>query len=339
MTAIVEPLPPSNRGNLYPSLERVLGVDRLSLVFQVSGFPRLEDGWASKRSGMFRIVECGGATVYMNVFRIGRQVWGKAEWNPSRVLDPNGWGLCSLADLAGTIGQVSDIIFSSATPVLPLELWGVKRIDVARDFQTRNPGHLLTGLMTVGRLYSKDLLLHINPYTFAPESLEVISGKSSGRVSLYSKHAETSVAPEGVLRWEVQARGWAERYGGIKTVGDLNASNIAELAENRWRWSGMGARVVGRTSLAMAIDSLDMTELRKERILGRIWLLNTPGVPLKPSKIDVEVHHLLRNLGMTLPGDWYDVTADRPESELDLARGVEVEIGPVRPGTRAGAPD
>jgi hypothetical protein len=78
-------------------------------------------------------------------------------------------------------------------------------------------------------------------------------------IRAYDKHAENALAPDGTVRFEVEARSpWAKTLGDIKRFEDLTRENLLRLAMNRWEWSQMGNEVSG---LQVALDKIVRSDL------------------------------------------------------------------------------
>ena len=231
------------------------GVDRVSISFPVRSWERDVGAWAggiNHRPGTDPTVTHSGSVkldqvdVFVGV-REGGGVpvsWGKVEFNPARVVDPDGVGLCPVVELVPIIARALEAageVLEVATEVGDMR---VKRLDVARDFEdVEAPGFYVRGLLQVKRKWARYASVYNDPVRGCAETLRVGSG--SGMVRLYDKHQESpGKAAPGHLRWEAECRsGWTDRYGNIRTVQDLTTTNIGQLASDRWEWSSMGVEV------------------------------------------------------------------------------------------------
>lgn len=315
---------PRDNSSEPANLTHILGVDKAAISCQVYELPAPGGVWlptgVTRRSAT---INRHGAGVQVTVGHVQRSVWARAEWNPSRLVDPEGWQLCSLQEWKATVEVVADIVARELQPVRPSGAWNLKRLDLARDFRAMHPDRLLVGLSTGPRAYAKSVALFRSPQTGEPQTLEIKVGRA-GSVRLYDKHQENSRVPQRVLRWEVEARQWLKRKAEVRTVSEATASALSGLAWDRWRWSGMGASVVGPTAVALAIESLDATEAHKERLLGHVIRMTTPGVDVSASRLDAEIRRVLTEFGIALTPQWDPLGDDRAAVRLDLARGKEV---------------
>ncbi len=135
----------------------LVGVDWLSLSFAVGAFERQEESWSSfglrspgkPEEVRNRVVteKVEGAHVRLAVFEVNatRQARGKVEFNPARVLDPDGWSLASPAEVGEALSLVLPVLHDYITPATDLDRWGLCRVDVARDFQNVTHGSQLVG--------------------------------------------------------------------------------------------------------------------------------------------------------------------------------------------------
>jgi hypothetical protein len=204
-----------------------------------------------------------------------KSVFGKMEFNPSRIVDPNGFGLASLM---GTIDALREMVRIADFLVVPmygsdLSSYRVKRIDLAKDFHAVNStSALVRGLATFPRKHVKKNFVHADPILGGAQTLTV--GSNAGMVRLYDKHVQAAGGVEpGTVRWEVQARSaWAKSYGGIRTVGDLSESNVTQLSLNRWEWSGMGSEVVRHLDVSEIAARLGIKEAEASTFYG--WLVD-----------------------------------------------------------------
>lgn len=245
-----------------------LGVDRVSLAFPLLDWERDPEAWSmgtTHRPGTepstttATTVAVGATTAYVGTMEgAGRPVpWGKVEFNPARVVDPEGVGLCELADLHDCVMDVVGELGELVTPALPVAEWRTKRLDVARDFQgVADPAFYIRGLASSRRKWARVVSVHQDAAKGAAETLRV--GSKAGMVRLYDKHEESPTKTQpGHLRWELEARSaWLGRIGAIETMSDVTESTVRQLAADRWQWSEMGAeitatdRLIGRLQAA-----------------------------------------------------------------------------------------
>jgi hypothetical protein len=252
--------------------------------------------------------------------------WGKAEFNPSRIVDPGGYGLAPITQLRPAVDAVS----KELRALVEAEdwntgEWSVKRLDLARDFEGIDQAPtLIRALAPIHRPYSRRNLVHADPSRLGAQTLMVGSG--AGVVRLYDKHAETSgVAPVGSIRWESECRtGWLGTYGGIKRLQDVSEGSASRLAENRWEWSQMGAEVAGDLNrLVGRVRSSDLTVREQRAFLG--WMVEQASGACwePPSKATLaKWRKVQRDLGIASPTDL--VTTGAVLRRLDWDTGREV---------------
>jgi len=233
--------------------------------------------------------------------------WGKVEYNPARVLEPEGWGTCSVGEALLTVGPALSAAKELVSPAWDdPSLYSVKRLDVARDFEAVDePSTLIRSLGALPRRWSRLNMTHADPQRNGAQTLFVGSG--AGGVRLYNKHEETEgVAPEGTVRWETEARKWLQNYGGIRQLGDVTKEAVDGLALNRWEWSQMGAEVASSTSrLVQLVNESDLTPGQRLTFLG--WLVEqSAGVESSSlSKNSLtKYRRLQRQLGIAAPVDF-----------------------------------
>jgi hypothetical protein len=245
------------------------GVDRLSVAFPLADWSHDPEVWGG---GITRRPGPGGSTSWNASVALGRSVdqnakklgggelpsifvgvmerpgmplpWGKIEYNPARVVDPDGVTLCPPEDVRATLREAVTTALQLVKPSVPLSDMRVRRLDVARDFQeVQSPSFYVRGLLNVRRPWARYSAVYNDPGKGGAESLRVGSG--AGLVRLYDKNEESpEKAKAGHLRWEAECRrGWAERYGDVTTVADLTTDNVRHLAIDRWDWSSMGVEV------------------------------------------------------------------------------------------------
>jgi len=198
--------------------------------------------------------------------------WGKVEFNPSRVLDPDGWGLVRPDELSHALAEVVPIARQHLRPAAEVAAWGVRRIDLARDFEgVSKPANIVRALAPLPRPWARRNLVHSDPSRQGAQTLMVGSG--AGVVRLYDKNAETEGrAPEGVLRWEAECRRhWAAKYGGLLAVADITQVSCVALAEDRWAWSGMGTEVGAMSRVYELVRSSGLSVREQNGLLVFVW--------------------------------------------------------------------
>jgi hypothetical protein len=257
--------------------------------------------------------------------------WGKVEYNPARILEPDGWGLCSLGEALLTVGPALTAARQLVSPVWDdPELYSVKRVDVAKDFESvDDPSMLIRSLGSLPRRWSRLNMTHADPKRNGSQTLFVGSG--AGGVRLYNKHDETSgEAPEGTVRWETEARkGWLMNYGGIRQLGELNEESVETLARDRWEWSQMGAEVASSTSrLVQLVNQSDLSASQRLLFLG--WLVEqSAGIDSSSLSKNTlsKYRRLQRQLGIAAPVDF--------GSMIEVVRRLDWETGKELVSVRA----
>lgn len=160
----------------------------------------------------------------------------------------SGWSLrqCEhdLADDLASIGWSA--AWAVTSPGCELPEARAQRADIARDFRgIMSPALFVYGLEPIKRAYARRAFTYHDPQRANAPTLCV--GSKAGQVRRYDQHAADADkgAPEGFLRFEVQANdGWLEAAG-VRTAADLDAMACARIAEQRWQWSAMGTLVTG----------------------------------------------------------------------------------------------
>lgn len=295
-----------------------VGVDRLSVSFPLAGFDDHHAAWSSITTvspGTDRAAERRGHSlkrdgrqVFVGVAQVpevGRWV-GKIEFNPSRIVDPEGWGLAALDELPDAIDAATRIAAELVDPACSVAEMRPRRVDVARDFATvAAPDFYLRGLAPVHRPYARRNLVHYDPSRRGAQTLMVGSG--AGVVRLYDKHAETDgAAAPGTLRWEAECKaGWLDRYGEVGKVSDLTSRTLAKLAANRWEWGRMGVEVSATERVVTQVRASGLTPAKQRAFIG--WLVMQAVGDTGPLATNTvaEYRRLARQLGITVAPDTF----------------------------------
>ena len=206
----------------------------------------------------------------------------------------------------------------------------VKRVDVARDLRgVTVPSVMLRALLGVRRTYARNSVLWSDPRRNGAETLAVGSG--AGLVRLYDQHAayREKGAPEGSLRFEVQARkGWLNAAG-IHTAADLTARRLDDLARHRWEWARMGETVTGTANVVAAVEgkvrSGEWSPTMADRLLGQM-LRESLGIPRAMNGHTASKYEQMkRELRLTTAEDLGSVLPDATvRARLDYESGFEV---------------
>jgi len=340
--------PSNRRDSSLVSREQVdsdLGVDRLSVSFSVFDFDSDGghwDGYAQQHSQQWgedgslvetfsRHVEVvPGARAFVGVKvlyvkSVLANVFGKVEFNPSRVVDPDG---ASLASVAETLEVFSSVVMAAGCVVVPTRIdelgsYTVKRIDVAKDFQcVTSPSALIRGLAPIPRNWARKNLVHADPSKHGAQTLMV--GSKEGVVRLYDKFAEThgQVAP-GTLRWEVEARAtWASKYGSLRLMSDLPNTGIEKLALDRWEWSAMGVEVSTVSGVLDVVAALGLSERESTMFLGWLVRQSTPYAWSPSFTTVAKFRRLQRELGISVGPDALDSMSASCRLDWQLGEAV-----------------
>jgi hypothetical protein len=321
-----------------------LGVDKVALSFPLRSFEPDPSAWSSRAESdpgtpaaaltLSGSVTLGEGDDQVAAFVGVRQVpehascqwWGKVEFNPSRVVDPRGYGLAPVSQLRPAVHAVAKQLRALVEPEdHNTGSWSVKRLDVARDFgDVEQAPTMIRALAPIHRPWARRNLVHADPSRLGAQTLMVGSG--AGVVRLYDKHAETSgVAPVGSVRWEAECRaGWLGSYGGMKRLQDVNEDAASRLARDRWEWSQMGAEVAGDLSRLVGRVRVSGLSVREQRaFLG--WMVEQAagGAWEPPSKATLaKWRKVQRDLGIVAPTDL--VTTGAVVRRLDWDSGREV---------------
>lgn len=282
------------------------------------------------------------ASIFVGATKIEGKWWGKLETNPSRILDPDGY---SLADVS-TCGMVAEVMADVASdffrPAEDSSEWSVKRVDVARDFTgVVSPGFYVRGLLNVRRPYAKKTYLYADPSKGNAETL--YAGSGAGGVRLYDQHAAYADkgAPEGSLRWEVEARGdWLSRSCGEEgavRLALLTAENLRRLGRERWEWSGMGTKVEATVNVVEAIERMicvghkgpdcpkdeHVTRAKADRLLGQL-VRESFGIASTDRMTEVRYRALREAVGAIPAAELFAASSVTVAGRLDYVSGLEV---------------
>jgi hypothetical protein len=255
---------------------------------------------------MSKVVKvCEGASVFVGISEIdrpkeGRQWWGKVEFNPSRLMDPAGVSLASVSASRGLVDGALGVAHPWIRPSCEVEELRVKRVDVARDFEgVVAPASLIRALAPVHRPHSRLNLVHADRGGHGAETLMVGSG--AGVVRLYDKHVQSGgVAAAGTVRWEAECREWA-RSAGLRTVADLEASKVSELARDRWEWSKVGVEVGCMSAVVDKVRQESGLSVREQTMfLGFLVDQAHGGAYMPGKKALVKWRKVQRDLGIAV---------------------------------------
>lgn len=245
------------------------------------------------------------------------------SFNPSRLVDPFGIGLCSPLDVSCLVAEVLDRSNLRSRLLGEVDEIKVRRIDIARNLRgIRHPWLYLRNLHPIPRRWCTKATLIAG----SSGHLETLSAgsKSGGHVILYDKHAEApDRAPRGTMRFEVQARTWAGRFGGIETVGDISGFSARRLVKNRLKWFGLESELMYmQTAVDRILDSQYSTRTQIQllrHLSAQIHGRSPSGTPATVRKYD----SLIRDLGIApvLEGSMEALV-----TRLDFKSGGEIRI-------------
>lgn len=183
---------------------------------------------------------------------------GKVEWNPSRLVDPDGCSLATPDQARLSMHQAEAWVRErGVVPRHELARWRVKRLDVARDFAgVVSPSYFVRGLAQLKRAHARRSFVYNDPRSGNAETL--FAGSGAGGVRLYDQHEAYADrgAAEGSMRWECEARaGWLSRVG-ITKVNTVTDERLSELLRERWEWSRMGVVVESAVGVVDAVEAM-----------------------------------------------------------------------------------
>ena len=284
---------------------RGVGLDRLSVSFEVYDWDddfskwssasvqhSLGEGASDKVSKFSRSVEVvPGVNAFVGVrvveaAGIRAPVFGKIEFNPSRVVDPEGYSLSDVGSALSAFWMAVSAAGSVVVAARPGEStsYRLKRLDVARDFHSvLAPSALIRGLAPIQRPWSRKNLVHADPARSGAQTLMV--GSNSGVARLYDKNAETKGAvEEGTVRFEIEGRSdWVRNYGKMATVSDISEARVLDFARDRWEWSKMGVEVSSLNGVVEIVARSGLSKREQQYFIG--WLV-TQATPFgyEPAK-------------------------------------------------------
>lgn len=268
-----------------------------------------------------------GVKVFVGVQEVpGRgETWAKVEFNPSRVVDPDGHGLAAVRELPGAVEAALRAAGSLVEAGSEVGEMRVKRLDVARDFEgVERPDFYVRGLGPVARPWARLNLVHFDPQRRGAQTL-MVGSRTSGVVRLYDKAAETDgVVAEGTLRWEAEARGgWCKQYGEIGVLADVSEESVGQLARDRWEWSAMGVEVCATDRVLEKVQRSGLSPAKQRSFLGHLLLRSRGMESPVGSRAAAEWNRLVRELGITLSGETFG-GAGGFVGRLDYDSGREV---------------
>jgi hypothetical protein len=268
--------PQTCQGNIAGDIG--IGIDKLALSLPISGIIQNGQVWdyVYPRRAEAHDYLSANASLHVTARQVGTGLRCTVEYNPSRLVDPYGWSLCRPEEVFPTVARVLGQLRGRVDFEGGIGDVLVTRLDVARDFNVSDPQFFLTGLRPLHRIMGANPSLWFDEVTGAASSLRVGTARSANprrpnRVTLYDKGLMRPDAT-GVLRWELEARTWAGKYGGIKTLADLTPDRVESLALDRWAWSRMGEVVVSEDEFVDRAYSAEwLTDIKRDRFLGQYF--------------------------------------------------------------------
>jgi len=266
-----------------------------------------------------------GHTIRLRTYRSPSGTWRCfLHFNPSRIVEPVGIGLCRLHDLHNVIEEVMGVVSQHVRPYGPSDYFSVRRIDIARNLRgITRPADYLLGLRAVYRPHATltGLLGGAGPACGTLQS----GSASGGKVKLYDKHLkDPHLAPPGTMRAEVEAHsGWCKKFG-IHTVADLSPVIIGRLVKNRLDWFGLEREVMTfETACEKVIEMPGMSAPTKIGLLQYVLSVRRGVDPKVTASTIRKYNGLLKEhqIAPYLSGDVH-----RSVSRLDLRTGTEVRV-------------
>ena len=248
----------------------------------------------------------------------------RVDFNPSRLLDPDGVSLCPVEEVASLV--VRAIFDARAVVDGPADVDSVRvsRLDVARDFRTSDAAAVIRALGPVPRRWARRNLVHADASRGGAQTLMVGSG--AGVVRLYDKAVESEGrAPQGTVRWEVEARRWLARFGALTHLENLTSGSVSALAADRWEWSAMGVEVAcGLSEVVRRVESSGLSPALCRSFLGFLVEQAAGGVAVPaPSATAAKYRALQRSLSIVISPELFE-SGSSVTRRLDWDSGEEV---------------
>ncbi len=345
-------LPPAVRGEAnsaqnFPDFEppgpspEGWGIDKLVFSIPISGDVHHDISWGHRKhkrqgdsfewsSRWIELPLASGISGLLEVYNVRGQPWSSIEFNPARMVDPHGAGLCAVADLPSTVGLAWQAAGEFVTPLCQLAEAKIRRVDVARDFvEVGDFSTYVDAWRGISAPHSKRLTVEHDPQTGLPQTI-YRGSKAGGWVRVYDKFAQSpGLVPSGTVRFEVEARkGWC-KTAEITQIEDVSSETVWELLVDRFDWSGCAAPVLGCSELVARLEKVTdrkgapLSEVMKDAFMGHL-LRGAIGVAGDlPNERKAAYNRYLRELGVT-PQQVLTSFGDRPAVRLDLSTGREV---------------
>lgn len=252
------------------------------------------------------------------------------QFNPSRVLDPDGWGLCLLSCFADAF----DLVLAAVSELIdPGEDWSgewhVRMVHLAVDFADVDCDHVVRSLVGVSPKYAKDknLWFRCGPTAMA-ETLYVGNGR--GKAKVYDKHAETDgAAPPGTLRYELESgEAWLETAG-ILTSDDLSDEElVGAYFRERWAWTGFGSAIFAAPAAFSLLHIPGMAKVQRLELFA-LFVCEAQGQAPFPGCSEVSqdrYQRFKREKGIVPSANAFCVDSGAAVTRLDLDVGRQIEV-------------
>ena len=316
--------------------ETGFGVDKVAVTFPAEprdkrlapvGGRRLVIEGDGRRSLWWEGLTVGPAAVDVRAREVepGR-FYAHVEFNPSRVLDPGGVSLCAVDQVVELVGRAVETSEAVLAPrVAEVDAATVSRVDLARDFlEVESPEFFIHGLRGVRRPYARRAFTYSDPARGNAETF-FVGGKRNG-VRLYDKHCEKPVSTRpGHVRWEsVCRKDWLRPLGHVRVVGDVgDGAGLLSLAENRWRWSAMGAEVVALGRVIEKVRRSGESPALQRAFLGFLLERSYGGRSPVAKATGARFNRLQRDLNIVVTSEMFERSAGFT-ARLDWDSGREV---------------
>jgi len=173
----------------------------------------------------------------------------------------------------------------------------ISRLDAAYDFIPTSPDWTIAKLITKKPKFGGNPVYR--PSRTGQGTIEIQYSNSRGKVQIYDKHDCDPTSPEGLLRFEVQAKKDMLKTVGLTTLDRVTDAKVHELLKCRLDITNWNTPVgVSNDDLAILINSFNLTPQEKRRIHGHI-AMNEAGVNYGFSDRAMrEMENTVRKLGL-----------------------------------------
>jgi hypothetical protein len=323
-----------------------IGIDKVSFSFPIEKYIDIPNTWTHyKRQARGATVWTPklntellldpGVTLFVEVYWVGfTSTWYcRLEFNPARVVDPHGYGLCAVTDLPYTVGLAWDEAQALVFPACDLWEARLRRLDPARDGTCESDPHVFVqALARVPIPYAKKKL-HGLSKEGVPETLYA-GNDTTGLMRFYPKHdRDPAKAKPNDWRFEVEAyEPWLKDPGGMETFADVSSTAVLDFLVNRWEWAGMSTPIHTKAGLIDLVMNADLgasngklwTDAKKERFIGHLSMIDSGRQPPEPGvALRADFNKAIRELGVCLGPDLL-ATTDDTVGRLDFETGLEV---------------